>query len=124
MTKRDYFNELRDLVTNSDVQNGGQLLAFINHELELLDKKNAASAKSAKRKDKAKDELAVSVFSALTAEPQTVVEILEKISDEGATPSKLSYRLSKMVEAGTAVREMVKDSETPRRVTAYRLVTE
>lgn len=124
MTKRDYFNELRDLVTNSDVQNGGQLLAFINHELELLDKKNAASAKSAKRKDKAKDELAVSVFSALTAEPQTVVEILEKISDEGATPSKLSYRLSKMVEAGTAVREMVKDSETQRRVTAYRLVTE
>lgn len=124
MTKRDYFNELRDLVTNSDVQNGGQLLAFINHELELLDKKNTASAKSAKRKDKAKDELAVSVFSALTAEPQTVVEILEKISDEGATPSKLSYRLSKMVEAGTAVREMVKDSETQRRVTAYRLVTE
>lgn len=124
MTKRDYFNELRDLVTNSDVQNGEQLLAFINHELELLDKKNTASAKSAKRKDKAKDELAVSVFSALTAEPQTVVEILEKISDEGATPSKLSYRLSKMVEAGTAVREMVKDSETQRRVTAYRLVTE
>lgn len=121
MTKSEYFNELRDLVANSNTQNGEQLLAFINHELKLLDKKKVAGAK---RANKAQDELAASVLGVLTAVPQTIVEILEKISDEDATPSKLSYRLSKMVEAGTAVREMVKDSETQRRVVAYRLATE
>lgn len=121
MTKREYFNELRNLVANSEVENDEQLLTFIDHELELLDKKAAAGAKHA---NKAQDELSTLIFNTLTAVPQTTVEILEKIHDESATPSKLSYRLSKMVEAGTAVREMVKDSETKRRVTTYRLVTE
>lgn len=36
-TKREYFNELKTIVSGDE-----NLVAFINHELELLDKKNSA----------------------------------------------------------------------------------
>lgn len=122
MTKRDNLNELRVLAETSE--NRERLIAFIDHELELLDKRNAAAAKSAKRGNKAQDELAALIAESLTIEPQTIPEILEKINDENATPSKISYRLSKMVEAGGAIREMVmmkEEGKTARRTTTYRL---
>ena len=36
-TKREYFTELKGIVANDS-----ELVAFIDHELELLDKKNSA----------------------------------------------------------------------------------
>ena len=36
-TKRDYFNELLAI---ADVASKAELVSFINHELELLEKKN------------------------------------------------------------------------------------
>ena len=42
MTKRDHFNTLLDL---AEVKANPKLVEFINHELELLDKKNAADKK-------------------------------------------------------------------------------
>ena len=42
MTKRDYFNTL---LTMSDVQANPDVVAFIEHEIELLDKKNSAEKK-------------------------------------------------------------------------------
>lgn len=42
MTKRDYFNTL---LTMSDVQANPAVVAFIEHEIELLDKKNSAEKK-------------------------------------------------------------------------------
>ncbi len=124
MTKRDNLNELRVLAETSE--NSERLIAFIDHELELLDKRNAAAAKSAKRNNKAQDELAAQIAESLSIEPQTIPEILEKINSEDATPSKISYRLSKMVEAGFAIREMVmmkEEGKTARRTTTYRLPT-
>ena len=42
MTKRDYFNTL---LTMSDVQANPAVVAFIEHEVELLDRKNSAEKK-------------------------------------------------------------------------------
>ena len=42
MTKRDYFNQL---LTISDVKANEDLVAFIEHELELLAKKNSSEKK-------------------------------------------------------------------------------
>lgn len=42
MTKRDYFNSLLSL---SEVQADETLVSFINHELELLSKKNSSEKK-------------------------------------------------------------------------------
>jgi DNA-binding transcriptional regulator GbsR (MarR family) len=42
LTKRDYFNALLDI---EEVKNASGLVDFINHELELLEKKNSAEKK-------------------------------------------------------------------------------
>lgn len=42
MTKRDYFNSLLNI---EDVKNNTELVDFINHELELLAKKNSSEKK-------------------------------------------------------------------------------
>ena len=42
MTKRDYFNVLLKI---EDVKKNDDLVNFINHEIELLEKKNAADKK-------------------------------------------------------------------------------
>ena len=84
ITKRDNFNELRSLVETSMLSNEDQdrLLAFIDHELELLDKRKASSAKSAKRGNKAQDELASKIADVLTAdEAQTIPQILAQIDE-------------------------------------------
>ena len=41
MTKRDYFNELLNI---SEVKENKSMVEFINHELELLEKKNASKS--------------------------------------------------------------------------------
>ena len=41
MTKRDYFNELLNI---SEVKENKYMVEFINHELELLEKKNASKS--------------------------------------------------------------------------------
>lgn len=41
MTKRDYFNEL---LTIAEVKANKSMVDFINHELELLEKKNASKS--------------------------------------------------------------------------------
>lgn len=128
ITKRDNFNELRSLVETSMLSNEDQdrLLAFIDHELELLDKRKASSAKSAKRGNKAQDELASKIADVLTAdEAQTIPQILTQIDDETVTAAKCSYRLGKMVEAGMVARESVtikEDGKTSRKVNGYRLI--
>lgn len=128
ITKRDNFNELRSLIETSMLSNEDQdrLLAFIDHELELLDKRKASSAKNAKRGNKAQDELASKIADVLTAdEAQTIPQILAQIDDETVTAAKCSYRLGKMVEAGMIARESVtikEDGKTSRKVNGYRLI--
>lgn len=41
MTKRDYFNELLEI---AEVKENKAMVEFINHELELLEKKNASKS--------------------------------------------------------------------------------
>lgn len=127
ITKRDNFNELRSLIETSMLSNEDQdrLLAFIDHELELLDKRKASSAKSAKRSNKAQDELASKIADVLaTDKAQTIPQILAQVDDETVTAAKCSYRLGKMVEAGVVTRESVaikEDGKTVRKVNGYRL---
>lgn len=125
ITKRDNFNELRSLIETSSLSNEDQdrLLTFIDHELELLDKRKASSTKSG---NKAQDELASKIADVLTAdEAQTIPQILAQIDDETVTAAKCSYRLGKMVEAGMVARESVaikEDGKTARKVNGYRLI--
>jgi hypothetical protein len=52
MTKRDYFNELLEI---AEIKDNKAMVEFINHELELLEKKNAnkSSAETKTQKENA-----------------------------------------------------------------------
>lgn len=129
ITKRDNYKELRNVVENTvyDTEVQNRLLAFLDHEIELLDKRNASSAKYSKRSNKAADELAQRVEAVVTSanEPLTIPQIVERIDLEGVTAAKVSYRLTKLVEAGALIREVVSikpEGQSARRVNTYKAV--
>lgn len=107
MTKRDYFNMIKDAMSdNADV------VAFCDHEIELLSKK-AAKAKTAPKKV---DTLVDDVFGVLTSEPQTIDAIAAAL---GISNAKATPRLNKLVADGKAVKGTVKVEKAKR--TTYAL---
>lgn len=127
ITKRDNFNTLRDLVMNFvDLQTEqDRLLAFIDHEVEQLDKRAASAKKYAKKTAKSEDALADAVFNILSDGAQhDIPSIVAELNagDMDATPQKVTYRLTKMVEAGNVLRETVsvkEDGKAARKVCMF-----
>lgn len=115
MTKRDYFVEIKDVLTNAGETN---LAEVMNHEIELLDNKTAKSKERAAARKIAGDELRDTISSVLTDDPQTADEILEQIEGEDITKSKIIARLTQLVKLGEASKEEVK-SENGKRM-AYK----
>ena len=94
MTKRDYFNMIKDAMSdNADV------VAFCDHEIELLSKK-AAKAKTAPKKV---DTLVDDVFGVLTSEPQTIDAIAAAL---GISNAKATPRLNKLVPTARLLRAL------------------
>ena len=99
-TKRNYFEEILNLVEGNE-----ELTNFVNHELELLDKKNAnrGTSKTQKENEGIKDE----VIKALRVigEPVTITELQAK--DETMAQysnQKLSALLKQLVETNKVIR--------------------
>jgi len=97
MTKKDYFAILADLVRNSDADNAGELVEFINHEVELLSKKRVNKGNS--KKDLENEAIMQAMYEALLefGRPVTVSELMTKIAYSN---QKLSALLRKMVDMG------------------------
>ena len=94
-TKREFFGEIREIVKDNT-----ELVAFIDHELELLDKKT--SAKSTKVNTE-QVELMEKIVSALNEIGRSVtISELQKENAEMAEYSnqKLSAMLKKLVDNG------------------------
>ena len=94
MTKRDYFKEILEIVKeNEDLTN------FINHELELLDKKNS---KSTMTKTQTENENIKNVIvNALTeiGTPITITELQKRCVDlENYSNQKISALLKQLVD--------------------------
>lgn len=101
------------------------LLAFAQKEIEQLDKKTAKAKETAAKKRTEADELMKAVEAALTDEFETIADIAARVDFEGATVSKVTYRLTKLVETGVAEKTDVKVAATEdkkaRTVKGYRL---
>lgn len=102
LTKRDLFGQARELA----VANGREdLVAFIDHELELLDKKASASGNSKTQKenlvimDRLYNELANMDRAVTISEFQANSEYASTLSNQ-----KISALFKKMAEAGKVVR--------------------
>ena len=82
----------------------------------------AEKAKAARAEKKAQgDELQAKVLEVVTEEFQSAQEITDAIGDAEVTKAKVQYRLTQLFNAGTVVKDVVKNEETKAKVTVYKL---
>ena len=108
MTKKDWFAEIRGIVAEMEREDKADMLAFIDHEVELLSKKKSSTNS---KKDKELEELCIKVETALAEfdRPITITEFMKESTHEVATLSnqKLSALLKKCIEVRKTVEKTV-----------------
>ena len=119
VTKRERFAQLMEIVNASQVENIDELVAFIEHEVELLDKKNSRSGKPTKvqlANESIKEQI-VYVLERI-GKPVTVTQLLAEDEFTDLSNQKMSALLKQLRECGTVVRTVEK------KVAYYSLATE
>ena len=120
-TKRDYYEMLKEIVLNVNVEGATELVEFIDKQVSLIDSKaEKAKARNAEKKANG-DELREVVQNVLTDEFQTIDAIVSQIEGEEITKAKITARLTSLVKNGIAEKTDVKDDEG-RKLKAYKLV--
>lgn len=118
-TKAMQFAEIKEVIAAVEVEGRDEMVAFLDEQIASL----AAKAEKAKERAAARkaegDELRAVVQSVLTDEVQTIDAIVAQIEGEDVSKAKVTARLSQLVKAGEAVKEMV--SVEGRKLTAYKL---
>ena len=113
MTKRDYFNALSAIVTEVNPANSADILAFIDHEVELLNKKNSAKSSKPTKTQLANNGLKDEIVATLAVidKPVTITEMQKfnpnlATDENGETISnqRISALLRQLVDNGTVVR--------------------
>ena len=121
ITKRDYYEMLKEIVLNANVEGATELVEFIDKQVSLIDSKaEKAKARNAEKKANG-DELREAVQNVLTNEFQTIDAIVSQIEGEEITKAKITARLTSLVKNGIAEKTDVKDDEG-RKLKAYKLV--
>ena len=120
-TKRDYYEMLKEIVLNANVEGATELVEFIDKQVSSIDSKaEKAKARNAEKKANG-DELREAVQSVLTDKFQTIDAIVSQIEGEEITKAKITARLTSLVKNGIAEKTDVKDDEG-RKLKAYKLV--
>ena len=121
ITKRDYYEMLKEIVLNANVEGATELVEFIDKQVSLIDSK-AEKAKTRNAEKKANgDELRKVVQNVLTNKFQTIDAIVSQIEGEEITKAKITARLTSLVKNGIAEKTDVKDDKG-RKLKAYKLV--
>ena len=105
MTKKDWFAVLASMVEASEMENKTEALAFIAHEVELLEKKSSKSGATKTQKENV--EVMEKIKSALSEVDKAVtISELQAVNAAMAEYSnqKLSALLRKLVDGGEVVR--------------------
>lgn len=107
ITKRDNFNKL---LTIREVAEDTQLVEFINHELELLDRKSASHSTAKTANQKANEEIKTKIVDVLVQLGKSTISELQAGNEEMAEYSnqKLSALLKQLVDSKQVVRTMEK----------------
>lgn len=124
MTKKDYFNALRNMVEGLDAVGeipADEMLAFIDKQVEQLDAKAKKARENAEKRRAAGDELRGQIKALLTDELQTADQITEALGDESITKAKVVARLGQLVKLEEVEKEQV--TVDKRKIMAYRLKT-
>lgn len=109
-TKVMYFTELREMVMNvvKDEEKQDELVAFIDKQIETLEKRREAAATRAAKKKEESDALTEEILGMIGEDLVTVDEIVVAINREGVTRNKVTARLDKLFKNGAIVKETVK----------------
>ena len=128
ITKREMFEAIKETFeTGSCKYDAAVVTAFCDKEIAALDSKAAKAKERAAAKKAETDVLMGQVEDALTDEFQVIADIAAAVAAENAdaTVSKVTFRLTKLVEAGVAEKTQVTIEKTEttkaRKVQAYRL---
>ena len=129
ITKREMFEAIKETFeTGSCKFDAATVMAFCDKEIASLDAKAAKAKERAAAKKAEADVLMTQVEGALTGEFQTIADIAAAVAEVNAdaTVSKVTYRLTKLVEAGVAEKTDVSvpgvDGGKARKVKAFRAV--
>lgn len=118
-TKKQLYTELLAVVNEVmlEPEKKENYAAFIEHELELIEKRE--EAKKAKKKE---DTLILEVYDLLDNELQTLDDIMTSFEDQPeVTRAKVTNRLSTLVKDKMVEKDQVKVGS--RKLSAYRKVT-
>ena len=105
MTKREMFAEIRNAVIDN-----AEMVAFIDHEIELLDNKRSASKKPTKTQIENEGYKAtlMEYFTRVDA-PKTIKEIQADVADMATlTNQRITHLLTDLVKSGAILKEYVK----------------
>ena len=129
ITKREMFEAIKETFeTGSCKFDAATVMAFCDKEIASLDSKAAKAKERAAAKKAEADVLMDQVRNALTGEFQTIADIAAAVAEVNAdaTVSKVTYRLTKLVESGDAEKTDVTvpgvDDAKARKVKAFRAV--
>ena len=108
LTKKENFAKLYELVEKSTAENKAELLGFIDHEVELLDKKSSKVTMTATQK--ANLGLLDTIRETLggMTEPVTISDLIKTDALSGYTNQKISALMKKLVDGGEVEKTSVK----------------
>lgn len=121
ITKREYFEMLKEIVNESNSENKGELIYFIESQIASIETKAAKAKERAEAKKAEGDELRETVKSVLTNEFQDAETITALINDEEVTKNKVIARLTQLVNLGEVEKTDVKN-ESGKTRKAYKLI--
>ena len=103
MTKRDYFNELLNI---SEVKENKSMVEFINHELELLEKKNASKSTAETKTQKENAGIKENLLNEMeSGKKYTISDMLKELPCcKELTNQKVSALVRQLVADGVLVR--------------------
>lgn len=129
ITKREMFEAIKETFETGTCKfDAATVMAFCDKEIASLDAKAAKAKERAAAKKAEADVLMDQVRDTLTDEFQTIADIAAAVAEVNAdaTVSKVTYRLTKLVEAGDAEKTDVTvpgvDGGKARKVKAFRAI--
>ena len=129
ITKREMFEAIKETFETGECKfDAATVMAFCDKEIASLDSKAAKAKERAAVKKAEADVLMDQVRDTLTGEFQTIADIAANVAEVNAdaTVSKVTYRLTKLVEAGEAEKTDVTvpgvDGGKARKVKAFRAI--
>ena len=121
ITKREYFEMLKEIVNESNSENKGELIYFIESQIASIETKAAKAKERAAVKKAEGDALREAVKSVLTNEFQDAETITALVDGEDVTKNKVIARLTQLVNLGEVEKTDIKN-ESGKTRKAYKLI--